>query len=279
MEEQIKWGAIDCIDERNYSYSEIAWNTETNIADYVLLDNWVIQDQYKSWYSMWCVYFASSMHDNYINARDEDKTRTTWWELCELSSTRNAKTWDYLINWPKLLKKLWHIEWYFQVETLEEIKKALNENKPIHVWSNRIDWTATRNSTDNIAVIWQTVTIWHAFHIIWYNQTWKVRIDTPYTIPNNCLICKNSSTNYDHWLFYIRFEDFDKLFRTKNVFENSLDPILSYKKRIMKNINLESAKKLYELWAWNWERPTEHITREECAAMVYRMYEKIKNNE
>lgn len=278
MEEQIKWGAIDCIDERNYSYSEIAWS-ETEIADYVLLDNWVVQDQNKAWYYMWCVYFASSMHDNYINARDKDKTRTTWWELCELSSTRNAKTWDYLINWPKLLKKLNHIEWYFQINTLEYIKQALNENKPIHTWTNRIDWNATRNSNDKIAVFGEKTTIWHAFHIIWYNQSWKVKIDTPYTVPNNCLICKNSISWYDNYLFYIRFEDVENLYYTRIVFENKLEPILLYKKKIMANLKLDSAKKCFEMWIWSWENPNSAVTREECAAMVYRMYEKLKNNE
>lgn len=274
MEEQIKWGALDCIDERNYSYSEIAWN-DVEIKDFVLLDDWVIQDQNKAWYTMWCVYFASSMNDNYCNKRDWIQDRSLWWELCEMSSTRSATLWDFLINWPKLLKKLDLIEWYFQINSIDEAKIALSNSQPIHCWTNKIDWWLTRQ--DNIAVIWSWV--WHAFHIIWFNATWNEKIDALHKIPNNCFICKNSGTWYDNWFFYLKFEDFENLFYTKIIFENKLDNILLYKKKIMANLKLDSAKKCFELGIWSWENPNSAVTREECAAMVYRMYEKLKNNE
>ena len=271
MEEQIKWGAIDCIDERNYSYSEIAWS-EDQLKDYVMLNDWVIQDQNKAWYTMWCVYFASSMHDNYCNWRDKNEKRSLWWELCELSSTRSATLWDFLINWPKLLKKLWLIEWYFQINSIEDAKKALNAWKPIHVWSNKINRWLTRQDKDCIAVIWTWS--WHAFHIIGYNQSWKEKYDAPYRVPNNCFICKNSSSWYDNWLFYIKFEDFDALFYTKLEFENEIDPILLYKQKIMNDIKLESAKLFVERWYTNWENPQAPITREECWAIFERVLQK-----
>jgi len=272
MEEIIKGGALDKIDERNYSYSEIAWNVE--IKDFVCLDDWIIQNQYRDWYMNWCVYFASSMNDNYCNWRDKMDERSSGSDLCDKSETRDPNIWDYLINWPKLLKKLWYIEWYFQLsQTIEEMKKVLCEWKPIHTWSNKISWSKIMEN-NNIIVWCEWTATWHAFHIIGYNATWNDKIDALHHIPNNCFICKDSSNSFDKWFFYLKFEDLNLLYFTKLVFENKLEPILLYKKKIMEDIKIESAKLFVERGYTNWERPQEPITREECWAIFERVLQK-----
>lgn len=274
MIEKIYNWAKDYVDERNYSYSEVVWSLVWDSKDFVLLEDWESQNQYKSWYNMWCVYFASSMHDNNINRRDWIKDRSFWWELCDSSKTRSSIHWDYIINWPKLLKSLWLIEWYVNISSFDEMIDCLNRSMPVHTWSNQINWTKTNNSKDKKAIIWKWS--WHCFHIIWYNKSWNIKFERKHIIPNNCFIIKDSSDMFDFWYFYIWFEDIWVLFDSKFTFINDTKILLNYKNKIMENIKLESSKKAFELWIWNWENPSMNITREEAAAMIYRMYEKLK---
>lgn len=260
--------AFDSNDERDYKYNELFWN-EIEIPDFILLDNWIIQDQNKAWYPMWCVYFSSSEVDNYCNSRDKIIDRTLWWELCDKSTTWSETEWDYVVNWPKLLKELWLIKWYILVK--DDLIKALSNWNPIHTWCNRINWKKTKEN--NIAIIEDWA--WHSFHIIGYNRTWSMVNEWNHTIPNNVFICKNSSNSYDNGFFYIKFDDISALYEARYIFTNDTTLIDNYKNKIMENIKLESAKKAFELWLWNWERPNETATREEVSAMIYRLYDKI----
>ena len=273
--------ARDYIDERNYHYNELAWCRAGAIKDFVCLDDWEIQSQSEAGYPMWCVYFASSMHDNYCNFRDEIADRSTWWQLCDASETRDPDTWDYIINWPKLLKTQNMIEWYFQVET-SELKEVLSKWMPIHCGSNTIDWSKTLwninppfSQNKNIAVIWSGSG--HAFHIIWYNDTWEKRMVWSHEVPADVYICKNSSWNWDAGWFYIKQEDIDNaLFWSKFVFTNKLSDIDKYKQQIREWITLDSAKAFYDRWYTNWERPDDPITRQEVWALLERIL--VKNN-
>lgn len=273
--------AKDYIDERNYTYNEFAWCRAGAIKDFVCLDDWEIQSQNEAWYPMWCVYFASSMHDNYCNFRDSIADRSTWWQLCDASDTRNPNEWDYIINWPKLLKKLELIEWYFQV-WFGDLKEVLSKWMPVHVWSNTIDWSKTLwninppfSQNKNIAVIWSGSG--HAFHIIWYNDTWEKKMVWSHEVPADVYICKNSNWNWDGWWFYIKQEDIENaLYWSKFVFTNKLSDIDKYKQQIREWINIESAKDFYDRWYTNWERPNDPITRQEVWALLERIL--VKNN-
>lgn len=44
----------------------------------------------------------------------------------------------------------------------------------------------------------------------------------------------------------------------------------------MEGINIEDAKKAYELGLWNGQNPTAPITREEASALVFRALQKAK---
>ncbi len=269
MEEIRNW-AIDEIDERNYQYSEIAGTTI--LPDFILNDDWDIQDQYKAGYNMGCVYFATSMNDNQLNQSDWISERSKWWELCDKSKTRSRENWDLIINGPKLAKELKLIDWYFQLKNVSETMASLVNGLNIHCGSNTINWRET-NKAPYIANI--SSGSWHCFHIIGYNKWNEVEYKWR-KIPKDVFICKDSSFMFDNWFFYIRIEDFEKaLFFTKLNFINNKEIILQYKKKIMENIKLESAKKAIENWIWNgidWDKA---VTREEAAAMIQRVFEKL----
>lgn len=264
--EILNW-AIDIIDERDFIYEnqERAWNVE--IKDYVVNDNWEIQDQNKAGYKMWCVYFSSSMHDNYLNNRDKIQDRTTWPELCKESKTRSSENWDAIKNWPKLLQDKKLIEWFFQITTLNWMLEVLSNWNLIHTGSNKINRVKTFKT--NIA----DFSWWpgHCTHIIGYNNSWTNKKYNTVTIPDKYFIFKNSSILYPYFL--VSFDNVDKLF-SKYYFENNKQIILDYKQKIMDNIKLESAKKFFERWYTNWLNPQEPITREEAWALLERIIDK-----
>jgi hypothetical protein len=263
---------LDLYDERNYPYSEVAWTNKVT-PDFVVNDDGIIQDQYKDWYNMWCVYYSVSMHDNFLNLKDWVEERSKGSELCDESETWSPTQWDYLINWPKLIKRKGLIKWYAQVKSLEDAYTALADGNQISTWSNKINWRLTR-TWDYYAQgnSWA----WHAFTIIGYNRTNEYKEKEGRRIPPMCFIVKDSSNWFNAWYFYIKIEEFNSiLYNTKLTFINNTDLIDNYKKRVMEQIKLDSAKLFFLLWLTNWERPQENITREEVMAMNYRVIEKI----
>jgi hypothetical protein len=265
----------DIPDERDYQASEILWNN--NIKDFVLNDDWEIQNQYTAWYPMGCVFFSTSMHDNWLNFRDNFNERSKWWYLCDYALSKwlwDENEWAYLSSWSIIAKDLWLIDWYMTCNSYKDMIKSLWEWFCIHTWSNKINWGELRKTSDFIAKEW--VWEWHAFHCIGYNFTWEIKQVKNKTIPWGVFIFKDSSNWFDKWFFYIKIEDVENiLFRTKHIFTNKI-LIDNYKKKIMENIKLESAKRAFENWIWNWLEPNKPITREEAASMIQRALDKIK---
>ncbi len=274
---EIQNAALDLQDERLYKYKDIAWNININELPIFKLNDykWIIQDQYKDWYNMGCVYYSVSMHDNYLNFRDWINELTKWYELCNISSTRSNKNWDLIINWPKLMKELNYIKWYFGISSVNEALHILSQWENISTGSNLINWNKTR--TGDYYAQWDS---WpgHAFTINWFNR-WDDYIEIDWRrIPPKCLTIRDSSYQFNNWYFYLRLEDFDKLlYSTKVYFTNDTTLIDNYKRMILKDLKLDSAKLAFLLWLTNWERPNDNITREESMALSYRIVEGITN--
>jgi len=257
-------------DERDYDGELLGIDIAT-LPDVVVNDDGMIQDQNKAGYPMWCVHFSASMNDNYSNWRDKQNERSTGWQVVRVSPTFSPDHGDYINAWPKALLKLWHIEWYFTVSWLHNILYQIAQKNIIHVGSNTIDWGKTyRNNFE--AVIGRGS--WHAFQLIWYNNTSQKYIYKWWEISPYSLIAKNSYDSKPY--FCIKFDDFDRaLYPTKYYFVNTKKSILQHKKDIMNNLTHKSAKLTFLLWIWNGQDPKQNITREDANVMIYRALEKM----
>jgi hypothetical protein len=259
--------AYDSVDELCYSFSEVCgWNS-------IKLPNKKIIDKLDDYQNQWlekltqfmCVAYSSSHWTNIENYIEWSTSflygKDLWNKMVELWKL-DINAWAFIIDWPDTLKDLNFISWYAIINTLDEVKKSITLNQPVITWSKNIDW---RKMTWSIALRWASY--WHAFCIIWYDDEFEH------------LIVKNSYWNktYDKWRFYINYEDFDLLFYSKfSIIDKKDNSILKYKNKLMENITIDSAKKALENKIWNWERASETVTREECAAMIQRLYDKIK---
>ena len=260
--------AYDSVDELCYSFAEVCGWNNIELPNKKIIDR--LDDYQNQWLeeltSYMCVAFSSAHWVNIENSIEWSTSflygKDLWNKMVELWRLR-IKSWASISDWPKTIKDLWFISWYVIINTLDEIKKSIALNRPVITWSENINRSKVKEH--NIAVEWHSY--WHAFCIIWYDDV------------NEQLVVKNSYWNkvYDNWKFYINYEDFNLLFHSKfSLIDKEDESILNYKKKLMENITIDSAKKALENKIWNWERPSDIVTREECAAMVQRLYDKIK---
>lgn len=76
-------------------------------------------------------------------------------------------------------------------------------------------------------------------------------------------------------MFLIHWELIDTLFTRYAIFDSKdEEAIANYKKAIMENITIEDAKQAYLAGLWSGERAKDNISREECAAIVWRAMQK-----
>lgn len=257
----IVWNfALDSKDNRDYTIGEILWST-TEIPPYKLIWDIEIQDQKKDWWTYWCVFYSSSSISNTMNYITWSNVKISWSKLCEIA----VKEWlldknsgAYIVSWPKLLLKLWYIEWYWLNETIYDIKKSICNNMPVLTWSKSISWNETIKN-DNIAVKWNSYG--HAFFICGYDDNkWY-------------FICENSywENKYEKWYFYLKYTDFNLLFNSKYSMIDKKDLITDYQQKILDWISLEWAKRMFLEKKWNWKDPKKPMSREEVMEVLSRM--------
>lgn len=257
---------IDKIDERDYEYSGVLWISKLRwsciidlLSDY---QNQKLEDISK----FMCVYFTSSHNSNIMNNLEKSEVRTSWKELW-LEAIKmgmlDINSGTYLVNWPKFLKKKGLITGYVKVNTLEEIKHSIFNNRPVSVWSNKIKWSIVKKPPF-IVEKWDSY--WHAFVIIWYDDEKEL-----FTLKNSYW-----KESFDNGRFYLRYDDLNILYPSKYSLIDSVDPIIVYKKKIMEWINIPKAQEAFELGLWNWKDATKPASREEVATMILRGLEKLK---
>lgn len=260
MDEIVNW-CFDIIDERNYLYSEICWNTE-------LPNNFIIdkssdyQNQgLEEITSYMCVAYSTTHWVNILNNIEnlwewDYNAKEFGLKMVELWRLDTTK-WAVILDWPKTAREVWNIDSYFQVKTIDEVKQAIVNWHPVVTWSNQLAWDK---------VCYEKPSYWHCILIIGYNETG--------------FIIKNSywKWEYDNWTNLLPYSLFDKLFYTKLALVDKPNTILQYKQQIMANITIEEAKKAFEQWIWNWLNPKWNANREEVATMIYRAIEKLKKD-
>ena len=174
------------------------------------------------------------------------------WEEALQEVPSREQNWDWLQNWPKHLKKRWMIGWFGAVWWLHETLLALANDHYIASGSNDWDWDTVRDSWIYIRA--NRITFWHAFAIVGYDMDRKVFICINSYWPNN-------------WYFEMSFMLLDTLFTRLAILPTDFTDLINKYK-------MERDKKTIEVavsnWIYNWQRPTDHVTREESALMNIR---------
>jgi len=266
----IKDFAFDIPDERDYKYWSVFENEIklwSELPSKVLLDNVEYQNQWLEEITKnMCVFYSTwhwSNEENFLEWSDVRINNKDLWlkalELGRLDVEKGAMVSD----WPKTARDMWLIKWWALIETVDEAKHSIFKNRPIVVWSNKIKWSLWYKAP---FVLWGNSWSWHAVLIIWFDDNYE----------GWCFIIKNSywPEKYDHGKFYLKYTDFNLLFGWKFSLIDQEDQILSYKEKIMENIDLEWAKKQFKKGNWNWLNPRDPMSRQEVMAVMYRQDEK-----
>gem|GEM_PF-4041595 len=149
-----------------------------------------------------------------------------------------------------------YIQGYLRITTYRDLEDAIQKGWYIYTGSNNGDWATTKHTRNY--TIKTRPTVGHAFALMKKNQ-----------------LLNSYGPNNGYFTF--PRELFDSTYSKYAIIpKDNKNILLQHKNNIMKNINLESAKKAFENGIWNGENPQETATREETAAMIYRAMEQLK---
>jgi len=259
----MKNACYDVPDERDYKHSDVCW-TEYNLPKKAIIDD--IEDYQNQWaeevthYA--CAFFSTVHWVNILNDIEWVwEWNVSWKDISIIAIDKwllKQNFWAAIQSWPKLLKTLKHIKGWDLCENIEDVKHSITIWRPVIIWSNLLDFNKT--------IIEAKPSYWHAILVIWYDDD------------KQQLIIKESywKTSYDKWLQYLPYNLFDKLFLSKYSLIDRENSILTYKKQIMNNIDLEWAKILFDKWIWNWLNPKDNMSRQEVMQVLYRVIEKLE---
>lgn len=252
-------------DERNIQYVEVFGSSEV-LPTSMFLNDGQIQDQNKEWWKYGCVFYSTSNGSNLMNFIEWSSVRIPASKLCEKAVEEgllDVTKWAWIISGPKLTNKLGYIDWYAEISTLYEMKHSIANKRPIVCGSNQIDWSSATKENE-----W-TVHAWKAYgHAILLDG---------YDDNNEQFRIRQSYDKWDkshQWIGYN--EALSLLYPTRFSLIDKSDPIITnYKKQIMENITIESARIAFEAGIWNWLDPQKPASREETAAMIQRAFDKL----
>lgn len=224
-------------------------------------------DEY--WNSLCTLYgILWSAYDNVWKLTKNDE-----YELCRIrywmdDFDRNTGGWLY--KWVDAVRNYYKSKWYKNITSITipvwnyDFWKALDKWYRLNIWMHVKEWylQAIDDWILNIDELWKNNKYWHSLSI---KKIW-----------DNFLI-----DNYKWILKYniIKIEDFKKFISEWIIFKYAYliyNPERDMEKEIRDNINLERAKKAFDEKIWNWLEWDKSATREEVAAMVYSMFEKLR---
>lgn len=252
-----------------------AWNIFNidELPDLNTKTNELNQRKYSAEYgnSLCTLYWALwSAYDNIFSLSADDEYKLCWMRYNMDDFDRN--TWWWLYKWVDLVRKYYKSKWYNYITSITipvwnyDFWKALDKWYRLNIWMKIKEWhiDAINDWILNIEELWKANKYWHSLSIkkIWDN----------YLIDNYKWILKHN---------IIKIEDFKKFISEWIIFKYAYliyNPERDMTKEIRDNINLERAKKAFDEKIWNWLDWDKPATREEVSAMVYSMYEKLKNN-
>ena len=231
----------DIIDKRDYPYEYLFGSTQEIIWEKIIDLKNDYQDQNIQERSYYMCVPTSTVHwDNIMNSIQWDNSRTTLLELWNnmVNLWRlNIKSWALLKDWPKTMIELGRLKWTALISTIWGYIDSINNNRPVVLGSELINWNKTTNSFYAIKWNWYA----HCFLWIWYNEKW--------------MICKNTLWK-KWWLmwgkFILKWQDFNLLFNSKISMINNdndiFDKIKNMKLLLKNRINTDSKFNLYRDW-------------------------------
>ena len=256
----IEWPA----DERNWQYEEVFGAVGALPSKFSIIDN-QFQNQNTAGYPYGCAFFGTSLAINAMNFLEGSPERSTGKELCDYAESIwlfDPKVGAYMISWPKVGKTLGHLLGYAQISTLDEIKDSIYNGRPVVFWTRRVNWHKT---AENGHVIVEWTSYGHLMHLTgWDDDISLLTIKQSY-----------GKENYDNGFIYLKYSDIWLIYPSKFSLIDKADEVNSYKKRIMENITIDSAKKAFENGLWSGTNPQGTASREEMAAVVQRAYDKL----
>jgi len=181
------------------------------------------------------------------------------WRMAVSDKPEIESQWDTLQAGLKQAKNLGIIAGFQQISTVEEYKQAVDRGWYVYTWSMNGNWNKVRD--EKIYGIRENGSVGHIFAKFTYDD--KGMIDL-------------NSYGAENGYFLFPWELFDTTFTKYAIIPiQDIDAILLYKKRIMENITIESARTAFTNWIWNGLDPQKAASREEVAAMIQRAMEKI----
>lgn len=153
--------------------------------------------------------------------------------------------------------KDWLIAWYFECDSIIEVKKALNRKHLIATGTNSCDWSKVKNDFMFHYMKWWAG---HLICIEGYDDEkwWFIVRDSMW----------DTTPKRDKWRFYIKYEDFKYLFTCYEIIDIENKALIDKFKKMESNKIIERLKKL---WITNWNDLDKPITREQTFVLLGRM--------
>lgn len=252
------------LDERNWQYDEVFGSSA--VPDRFSVDDNQFQNQQSEGYPYGCVFFATSMGSNAMNFVEGGSVRNTWNKLCDYAEgigKFNPSIGAYIIDWPKVGMELGYLAGMAEIRTIAQIEHSIANWRIVIAGSSRIDWR--RTIENNYIIVWGE-SYGHCIHIVAYDRVSRLfKIKDSYGV-------RERLGGY----MYLKYEDIWLLFTNKYSMIDSVDEVISYKEKVIKEINIEAAKTAFLNGIWNGMDATKPASREEVAAMVQRALDSMK---
>ena len=126
--------AIDIVDDRDYDVETLLGSTDNLPNKKVIWDDEIQNQSLHHETRNACVYFTGSSVSNTMNYINWESQRISWKSLSKIAHERgllDLNKWAWVVWSPQLLLSLWYITAFARAKSLNDIKIAINDNKPV----------------------------------------------------------------------------------------------------------------------------------------------------
>ena len=253
---------IDNPSEYDLSYSEVFWEEWwwESVIKYdlnIIKNNLTIFNQLQQtltnmacwcYWSTHCINAMNIIESNSLWSSYEQKNPMLFWKDFLINNPTALYQWSSLQDWISFFVKKWLISGSVRCYTIEEAKRAIDNNRLIYTWSNNWDW----NKVKTIWKYWiKTKSFWHLFCLIWYNDEWFIWVNS-----------------LNDWYFILSYEYWNTLYSRNALCDTTNKEAFDTYNKIIEEIKLLD----YETWLFPYYDKAKKKYWEKS-----RMFEIIKN--